>query len=124
MMRKRDQVDGGRLGLDLDVGKSFSAATRPLHDGTSGCVANMQNSAARVRCFLTPDGRAFGGVIENYAGRALEDFIEQRRAFIGENTRRLRRRHASSGCNDVFKQQLRTIVGPAADYAALRVTSV
>ncbi len=50
----------------------------------------MKNPASRVRCFLSPNWRAFFVVIENDTSRAFEHFVEQWWTFFGENARGFR----------------------------------
>jgi len=87
MVRKRDEVDRRRIRLDLDIGEVFQCRDQAIHDRTASRIADMKNPATRVSCFLSPNGFAFVVVIENHVRRAFENFVQQRRTFVGKDTR-------------------------------------
>src|SRR5215213_5565111 len=69
MMRKGNEVNRGRFRFDRDVWMFVQRGNETIHDRAAGCVAYVQDPAARVGRLLSPNRRAFRGVIENHAGR-------------------------------------------------------
>src|SRR5215213_4544585 len=119
MMRKGDQVNCGSFGFDLDVWILFKSSDETVHDRAAGGVADVKDAATRVSSFLSPNGCAVVGVIEDNACGAFQYFVQQLRAFVSKNTRCFRRAHTCSGSNDVFIQQLGSVVRTTTDDAAL-----
>src|SRR6185369_2734105 len=87
MVRKRDQVDGGRVRLDPDVWILTQRGYQAVHNRKAGCVADVKNSAPRVCRLLSPNWLTFRSVIENHSGRAFEYLIQQWGAFVSQDTR-------------------------------------
>jgi hypothetical protein len=46
MVREGDEIDGGRVGLECDVGAATQSGYEPLADRSSGGVAYMEDTPA------------------------------------------------------------------------------
>ena len=90
VVREGDQVNGGGIGDDGDIGAAAQRGNQPGDDGLPGAVAHVQDAPARVGGLLPHNNRAVRLAVEGDAGRFDQDFLQQRRPFFGQDARRLR----------------------------------
>ncbi len=124
MVRIGDQVDGGHIRQDGDVGTALHGRHQAGHDGLPGAVAHMQDAAAGMGGFLTVFGLPIRLAVELDVGRFNQDFLQKSRPFFRQDARRPGRTGAGPGGEDIFNQQVSVVVQAAPNNAPLGVTWV